>query len=615
MAEVITGANDRRSIFDPRTLLISAYAWVAPLLACSGLTLWLIGLGPVNPDQMDGMGLIRQVSPLVLVAYPLVVVAGVLEVARSQPRSWLLAGVTASFVFIMYGLQPAVESQARLQAAWLHAGFADQIGQTGHIVENFDARFSWPAFFALTGFLARAAGLESVVPMLDWAPVVLAGMATLAMHFLGGAVFRTGPLSAQARKRAVWLATWIFVAGNWTEQDYFSPQAISYVLMISALAVTMRCLVHPSPVEGGRVLLRRRTVPPELPRNRIVAQAVVVLLAVVMAPTHQLTPYALVGELTVLLLWGRLSTAWLPFMTFVPPLAWFTLGGKEFWAGHLDWITGPIADVSGSVEAGIGNRLVGDIGHQTGVGLRIAITCFMAICAFTGYLVLRKRGSRTWTLPALAASVFALAVIQPYGGEIFVRCYLFALPWFAIGSAITLSALLTRHSALRPDGVMARFWAGVVTLATATLITSISLGTVVARGGNDAFLGVTQADLDALNFVYSHAENGDSMAGLTSDLPFRTQRLGQVDQLSAEGLQSPQRPCQTVSDIPPCLADDSVDYVVITPEQDNAGRILSGFPSGWTNTIAQKLVARHGYRIVFEENNRVVLEKPKIRRY
>jgi hypothetical protein len=104
------------------------------------------------------------------------------------------------------------------------------------------------------------------------------------------------------------------------------------------------------------------------------------------------------------------------------------------------------------------------------------------------------------------------------------------------------------------------------------------------------------------------------MASLTSDLPFRTQRLGQVDQLSAGGLQSPQRPCQTVRDIPPCLAEDSVDYVVISPQQDNAGRILSGFPPHWTHIVAQQLVARYGYRIVFTENNRVVLAKPKIRR-
>jgi hypothetical protein len=612
MAEVVTGANDDRSIFSPRTLVISAYAWVAPLLACLGLTLWLIGLAPVNPDQMDGMGLIRQVSPLVLAAYPLVVVAGVLEVARGQPRSWLLAGVTASFVFIIYGLQPAVEGAARLQAVWLHAGFADQIGQTGHIVENFDARFSWPAFFALTGFLAQAAGLDSVVPMLDWAPVVLAGMATLAMHFLGGAVFRTGPLSAQARKRAVWLATWMFVAGNWTEQDYFSPQALSYVLMISALAVTMRYLVHPSPLEGGRVLLRRRQVPPDLPRNRIVAQVVVVLLAVVMAPTHQLTPYALVGELMILLLWGRLSAAWLPFMTFLPALAWFTLGGKEFWAGHLDWITGPIADVGGSVAAGIGDRLVGDIGHLAGVGLRIAITCFMAICALVGYAVLRKRGSRTWTLPALGSSVFALAAIQPYGGEIFVRCYLFALPWFAIGSAIGLSALLTRHSTVAPDEVRSHIWPRIAVVAA--VITSVSLGTVVARGGNDAFLGVTRADINTLKFVYAHAENGDSVATLTPDFPLRAQRLGQVDQFSSQSLQAPQRPCQAVKDIPPCLADDSVDYVVITPQQDNAGRILNGFPPRWTDTVAQRLIRRYRYRIVFQENSRVVLAKPKIQR-
>jgi hypothetical protein len=205
-----------------------------------------------------------------------------------------------------------------------------------------------------------------------------------------------------------------------------------------------------------------------------------------------------------------------------------------------------------------------------------------------------------------------LAVLQPYGGEIFIRCYLFALPWFAIGCAIGFSAFLTRRSALLPPEATSRIWPRVATVAA--IITSISIGTVLARGGNDAFLGVTQADIDAINFVYAHAENGDTVAGLTSHLPLRIRRLEQVEQVSAEGLQSPQRPCQTVIDIPPCLAEDSVNYIVITPQQDNAGRILSGFPRNWTHIVAEQLVARYGYRIVFTENNRVVLAKPDIRR-
>jgi hypothetical protein len=113
-----------------------------------------------------------------------------------------------------------------------------------------------------------------------------------------------------------------------------------------------------------------------------------------------------------------------------------------------------------------------------------------------------------------------------------------------------------------------------------------------------------------MRFIYTHAEDGELVVGLTWNLPFRTQRLGAISQLSADDLQSSQRPCSAFETMAQCLVDNDVEYVVITPQQDNAGVILNGFPPGWTYAVAQRLVSGHGYEVVFATDGRIVLAQP-----
>jgi hypothetical protein len=574
-------------------------ALLVPGLALLALVAWLVGLHPLRPEQLGGYGIITHLSPLILISYPLLVGAAVAELMRPQRRTWLMTLLTGQALVMIYGLQPATESAARLPVAWLHAGFADQIGNNGHVLQNFDTRFSWPGFFALVAFIGKAAGYRDVSPMLAWAPVVLTGLATLGVRAMATAVF--------GDRRIAWIATWVFLLGNWTEQDYFSPQGSSFVLLVAALAVTLRYLVRPGLLEGGRVRWSDRPVPTATPGERLFAQAVVLLLATALAPTHQLSPFMLVGVLMVLVLWGRLRPGWLPVMAFLPAAAWFVLGAKEFWKGQLGLVTGSIGNVNSSVSQGVGNRVAGDTGHELMVLSRIGLTGLVGLLTLGGFLVLRRRGTRTWVLPALICCSFVLAVLQPYGGEIFMRCYLFALPWMAIGSAVFLEAVFLEAvflDAVRWPG-RPRFAGG----ALAAGLSVIALTTVMVRGGNDAYTSITTADLHAVRYVYAHARPGQSLIAPLWYEPLRAGRVDNLVQVSTSELATVANPCLTSAQIEQCLFTARPDYIVVNPQQEAAGELLQGLPVGWLNRIEADLLQRHGYRVVFRESGARVLAR------
>ena len=233
-----------------------------PLLAVVALGSWIVGLRTIEPTDLGSLGLVGALSPLVLAAYPLLAAAAVAEIATRR-RTPVLAGTTALGVLLVYGLQPLSEPVARLPVTWFHTGFVDYIGEHGAALANYDARFSWPGFFGMIAFAVRAAGGTDAVPLAASAPVVLAGLAVLGVRAIAVQVLGDG--------RAAWLATWVALLANWTEQDYFSPQGTTFVLLLAALALTLHALVAPGLLERRTTSWRTPPVPPNSPGDRTAA--------------------------------------------------------------------------------------------------------------------------------------------------------------------------------------------------------------------------------------------------------------------------------------------------------------------------------------------------------
>ncbi|HKS45861.1 MAG TPA: hypothetical protein VJT49_12265 [Amycolatopsis sp.] len=569
-----------------------------PGLAAVAVILWVVGLSPISPAQIGGAGLIAELSVATLLSYPALIAAVMFELLRYKPRNWLLSLYTAIGVIMVYGLQPAVEEEARLPTSWLHAGFAEYIADHGEVLQHFDARFSWAGFFSLVAMITKAAGLPSAVPLLNWAPVVLEGLMVLGV--------RAFAVSALGNRRASWLAPWVFLCGNWTEQDYFSPQATTMVLSLAALTLTFRHLVRPRLTEPVRARLRARLAPRSSPKARLVAQGAVVLIGLGLAPTHQLTPFVLGGLLLVLLLFGRLWPAWLPFVMVGAAVVWFSLGAEDFWSGQLiQLILGPLGDVGSNVGQGLFSRFSGSFGHLVVLMVRVATTGFVIALAAAGiYLMRRRDGLRSWLLPALCAAPFGLALAQSYGGEVFMRCYLFALPIMALPSGIALERATMSARRLRLKNRPAH------TLAVAAIpwlvLTVLTAATITARGGNDAYTTASSSDVAAVTWAVERARPGERVDSLVNAVPVDFMRVGEVEQSMVDVYCAQVDNLSLVVD---CVRDKGPDYLVLTGPQLAYLRILDGVPAGYGDELLKRLGATGTYRLVYNNSGSLVLQR------
>ncbi|WP_116111820.1 hypothetical protein, partial [Amycolatopsis ruanii] len=582
-----TGAGRPAFLADP---------FFGPGLAAVAVVLWIIGLHPVPPEAIGGLGLVAELSVPTLLSYPLLVAAVVLELLRYRPRTWLLSLYTLLGVLGVYGLQPAIQEVARLPVAWLHAGFADYIATHGDILHDYDARFSWAGFFSLVAMITRAAGMPDAIPFLNWAPVVLSGLAVLGVRALA--------VSALGNRRAAWIAPWLYLVANWTEQDYFSPQGTAMILMLAALALTFRHLVRPRLTEPVKARLLAGLAPRSSPKARLVAQGAVVLIGLALAPTHQLTPFVLGVLLLLLLVFGRLWPAWVPFVILGGAVVWFSLGASEFWSGQLvQMILSPLGDVGSSVDEGIVARFAGSPGRLVVLTVRIGITLFVAGMAAYGIWQMRRDSLKSWLLPALCVAPFGLAVAQPYGGEVFMRCFLFSLPVMALPASLALEKAVTSARRLRWRNRPAR-----TVLAAAVpwvVLTGLLASTVTARGGNDAYISFHESDIAAASWAVHQAQPGQRVDSLVNSVPLSFARVGEVSQFEVDGY------CEEVMDDVPalvaCLRLKGPDYLVLTEPQWAYMKIFDQVPDTYGADLVRELEATGLYRLVFDDQGSLVL--------
>ncbi|MEU9486580.1 lipopolysaccharide biosynthesis protein [Streptomyces decoyicus] len=564
------------------------------LLATALALFWLPlrGMGDTALDRMGGLGLISVLPAATLVGVVLLVAAFGAALWLSRPRRVLLTAVLLLTVVALHALPAVLETEPRFPTAWQHLGFLDHLGRTGSAVPDLDARWSWPGFFAGVQFVAGACGVTDLTEVLRWWPTAVQLLALAPLFLLLQAV--------RANWRAKWCAAWLFALCGWVGQDYFSPQGFTYLLYLAFVAILLVWFRDPRPTWG----LRRPGEAEVRPAGRgqlVTLLGVLIALFAASVAGHQLTPFVMLGVLTVLVLARRSSLYGLPLLFGVLVAAWVGFLAEPYWSGHFDELFGGLGGIGGNLSSSVTDRIGGDPTHKLVLYTRVALAGGVLALACWGVLRRRAAGFTERALPVLAFVPFLAFGMQSYGGEMGLRVFLFALPGAGVLAAL---ALFPRDTGTRRGlGPLAALLTGLI----------LAVGFLVARWGNEPFERIRPGEVAAMEYVYAHDRptvrllwlSSDPVNNVTPAMPWGVKDMERVQYEPALAPRDPDR----VGPVVTALRDAGPQsYLIVNHGQSESLRLDSGYRKDWEARLRTTLDGRPELRRVLSNRHAAVYE-------
>lgn len=375
-----------------------AYACLA-----AGLLCWLLLVTVQRPGQVGDYGLVAS-APLLAVAGLLIAGGFVVATVQNSLPAMALAIAGEIVVFRVTGL--VLTDVPSSFYTYTHLGVTDLFATTGALHPGVDIYQAWPAMFAAMAWLGA---FDPTVQ------VTFAHLFPSVTHLLTAVCLIAVARGLGASRRAAAVTAFLAEVTNWVGQDYYSPQAVGFVLALAMLGVLLRG------------------------RGAIVWTAVPLYLALVLS--HQLTPVwalAVVYGLTVL---GRIK----PWTILVPLTV--VLGVNMVM--NLEAIA-PYGLLSGfsldNTESNIATPGVPARELSQLLTRVLAVVLWGGVAVeLTRRLLLRDRIKPLLIRAVLALSSFSILAGQSYGGEAIFRVFLYSAPGCALILAELVDELLTRR--------------------------------------------------------------------------------------------------------------------------------------------------------------------------
>jgi hypothetical protein len=513
------------------SLTDSAVRAVIPIsLTASSAVIWADSLQGIDLRLMTGVGLVSVLPTQTYVAMALSIAGFMITLYQSRILVPLLLLQLATWIVMLHGINALVVAEPVFSVAWRHAGISDYIIRNRGLDANLDAYFSWPGFFGLSALITKIAALSSPVALIRWAPPFfnLLYLAPLVVIFK----------SATSDQRALWLGLWLFYTTNWISQDYFSPQALAYFAYLLVLGILLKWFGS----EEGRPFSKRERflgMPRKLPlrnpaRNleegkgreapesgggseRLVAATVLILVFAATVPSHQLTPFALLLGVALLVITRQVTLRGLPTLMAVLVGTWISYMTVTFLAGHLGLVFDPLG-LKESAVVNVQGRLQGSQEHLLVVYARLAMTALVWALAALGAIRAKRSFRSYFSYLILMVAPFPLLLLQPYGGEMLLRIYLLILPFCALFIGCFLAGSFSKSP---PTGARAC----VATLLGAVLVS----GFLLSRYGNETVDRFTSEEVDAVSHLYRIAPTGSLLLAADNNLPWKYKHYGSYD--------------------------------------------------------------------------------------
>jgi hypothetical protein len=549
-----------------------------PLLV-SAVVLWVMAMATINLGRVGDYGLISVLPISFYVGLLTLVASFSVAVARRGTPTTLLALHVVVLIVMIHGTLALVYEAPRYAWVYKHVGVVEFIIRHGQVDQSIDIYHNWPGFFALSALATQLAGAASPLPLVAWAQLGFSLLDLAALVF----VYRSLTLD----RRLVWLGAWIFFAVNWVGQEYFSPQALTFFLSLVVLGVCLQWL--PADLVGRE--------------QRTVATGIVLALFMVIASSHQLTPWVLVAGVTALVVLGRCRPWALPVAMVLLAAGWV-------------WLAYPYLaqlDLFGNFGHPGGNGQVVDLTNQSEGRVFVAtvsraLTAAVWLLALVGVIRHWRSGllrSGYWALLAVALALvpFSTVVAQSYGGEILFRAYLFSLPWMAFLAA---AAFFPNRSAARSLARARR------TAAALTMVSSLLAGgLLVAYFGLERANHLRAGEVAAAHRFYQVAPPGSFLLLVAPNFPTRLDanypdyRGYSYDPslLAMPGFQDRMLGPADVDAVARELAGYRHAYLMVSTSQAAYAELFDITPPGAVERLQQGLLDSPRFRVVYRNGD------------
>jgi hypothetical protein len=485
------------------------------------IILWATGVAQANISDLGPYGLPAALPYAFYAGLGLLIVSIGIELARAELSEWRLGLHAVVLAWMLYGTAAVVYSEGRYSWLYKTVGVVQYVGAHGSLNRNIDIYQNWPGFFALAAWFDKVAGVATPIDYAKWVQVVIE-LAALPLLYT---IYRSFGLSVRQR----WIALFLYSAGNWIGQDYFSPQALGTLLSLGIMALAARWLFAGNFTSGPQS---------EAARLRIVLPAATALLFLyfVLTFSHEISPYIVTIQLCALAITGTMRPRWIALATaaiaFIYLAPNFTFVNSRYGIlasiGEFFQNIEPPSSSSGyAIPYPASHRIIGDCSELLSVG--------MWILALTGAWLRRKSLRTVIALLLLAFSPIAVLVAGAYGNEGILRVYLFSLPWSAALAASALAPLKSltgkrplSTSALRP-ALLSSFDRS--TLRAPVVIAIVTALFLVAFYGDDASNVMTAPEVTTITSVLEHVPPGPVFAAVDNAPLFDTSQYDQFGEV------------------------------------------------------------------------------------
>jgi hypothetical protein len=371
-------------------------------------------------------------------------------------------------------------------------------------------------------------------------------------------------------------------------------------------------------------------------RRRIALLCTVIAVFALSIFSHPITPFFVLLSITALTLFGRITPRWLPILLAIMILSWDFTVAAPYMAGHLRSDLATFGNIAVVASTNVTNRLAaGSLEHQFVSHLRVLTTAAIWGLAILGALLRWWRHIHPSTSDAaiVRGSQFALdlpllllvvapsflVAVQPYGGEMAMRYYLFTLPIVSFFAAAAFRTSLTFHTRVafrkEPCVRFSRWLASrsepVTNIAIIASCLLLLAGFMLARYGNERADYVTSSEANAVAYLYQVAPPHSLLLEGWIGTPWRYEDLELYDyaqvysgQNGASALQ--EHRIKGIFDMASNSRYPAV-YVIFSRSQKAQAQMFAGVSPAAFDVVQDALLASGRFELIYQNPDAEIL--------